>query len=348
MRAVWSFWTRPLLTGRRVAWYSRKHHWHSWVLSVELARRHFSETCLYTDDAGADLLVDKLGLTFTSVSTALNALDGEDLAWWALGKVLTYSLQAEPFVHIDDDVYLWQPLQERVLAAPVLAQSPEYFRIGASCYRPEVFDRAVAQTRDGWLPKEWLWYRSHGPGRKAECCGVFGGNNLPFIAHYARAALRLMQHPPNRRAFDRLADKLNYSILFEQYLLSACIDFHSAYVEGGFTTPRIAYVFEPADGPPSEPRARALGFTHVMGAKSRRGFAVRLEKRVRRDYPELYERCVRCQPAPAHLMHKSGSRSENMTKVINDAHFRPKTEACSAGAVLRISEASLDTSPTQP
>lgn len=297
MRAVWSFWSKPLATGRRVAWYSRQHHWCSWVLSVELARRHFLETCLYTDDAGAELLVGKLGLAFTSVSTALNALDGEDPAWWALGKVMAYGLQAEPFVHIDDDVYLWQPLQDRVLAAPVLAQCPEYFRIGTSCYRPEVFDRAVGRAPDGWLPEEWLWYRSRGLDRRAECCGVFGGNNLPFISHYAHAALRLIQHAPNRRAFRPLPDKLNYSILFEQYLLSACVDFHSAHAEGGFATPRIAYVFEPADGPPSEPRARALGFTHVMGAKRRRGFVKRLEKRVRADYPALYEKCVRCGSA---------------------------------------------------
>jgi hypothetical protein len=234
-----------------------------------------------------------LGLAFTSVSTALNALDGEDPAWWALGKVLTYALQTKPFVHMDDDVYLWQRLQNRVLAAPVLAQSPEYFRIGASCYRPEDFDGAVAETPDAWLPEEWLWYRCSGVDRRAECCGVFGGNNLPFIAHYARSALRLMQYPPNRRAFSRLTDKLNYSILFEQYLLSACVDFHSAHAEGGFGTTRIAYVFEPADGTPSEPRARALGFTHVMGAKNRRSFVKRLEKRVRADYPTLYEKCVR-------------------------------------------------------
>lgn len=216
MRAVWSFWSKPLVTGRRVGWYSRKHNWCSWALSVELARRHFAESCLYTDDTGAELLVARLALPFTSVSTALNALDGEDPLWWALGKLLTYALQTEPFVHMDDDVYLWQPLQDRVLAAPVLAQSPEYFRIGASCYRPDDFDRAVAATPDAWLPEEWLWYRCSGVDRRAECCGVFGGNNLSFIGHYARAALRMMQHPPNRRAFSRLTDKLNYSILSEQ------------------------------------------------------------------------------------------------------------------------------------
>jgi len=60
------------------------------VLALESARRHYSETYLYTDDAVAQLLIDRLGLEFAHVSTDLNALADADPGWWALGKLYAY------------------------------------------------------------------------------------------------------------------------------------------------------------------------------------------------------------------------------------------------------------------
>ena len=45
----------------------------------------------------------------------------------ALGKLIAYSIQDGPFVHIDNDVFLWKPLPQELLQAPVFAQCPEYF-----------------------------------------------------------------------------------------------------------------------------------------------------------------------------------------------------------------------------
>lgn len=89
MRAVWTFWTKPFEARQRWAWRSRKHHLLAWVLSLGTARRHYPHTVLFTDDAGARMLVDGLGLDFAEVRTDLNALDGDDPGWWALGKLHT-------------------------------------------------------------------------------------------------------------------------------------------------------------------------------------------------------------------------------------------------------------------
>jgi len=61
---------------------------------------------LVTDTEGARLLVDKLGLRFTTVMTTLTALDDADPEWWVLGKLWAYRAQTEPFVHLDNDVFL--------------------------------------------------------------------------------------------------------------------------------------------------------------------------------------------------------------------------------------------------
>src|SRR3954471_15845202 len=104
MRAVWSFWTKPWREHAGHDWPSEKHHLLAWILSFETARSHYPQTTLVTDDAGAEMLVDGLGLPFESVSTELNSLVQYDAALWMAGKLCAYRAQTEPFVHLDTDV----------------------------------------------------------------------------------------------------------------------------------------------------------------------------------------------------------------------------------------------------
>ena len=67
------------------------------------------------------MLVDELRLPFVHVHTELNALREQDPGWWALGKLHTYGLQTEPFVHVDYDAFMWLPLPEQLLHADVIA-----------------------------------------------------------------------------------------------------------------------------------------------------------------------------------------------------------------------------------
>src|SRR5438105_88271 len=110
LTAIWSFWTKPYFASRRLTWHHELHHWLAWGLSLRLASRHYPETWLYTDDAGARILIEELNLPFTHVSTVLNKIEDEDPEWWALGKIEAYRRHQDPFVHIDTDVFLWNRL----------------------------------------------------------------------------------------------------------------------------------------------------------------------------------------------------------------------------------------------
>ena len=150
MKAVWSFWTKPFNAQRRFVWPFYRHHLMAWVLSLETSKKHYRETALVTDEEGARLLVDGLGLEFTSVSTELEALRDADPDWWVLGKLWTYRLQDKPFVHIDNDVFFWRPLPEALELAPVFAQNPERFSLANQAwYRPVYYDEAI-RSMDGW------------------------------------------------------------------------------------------------------------------------------------------------------------------------------------------------------
>ncbi|MDQ1427228.1 MAG: hypothetical protein QOK39_704 [Acidimicrobiaceae bacterium] len=254
---------------------------------------HYRPAVLHTDDAGARLLVDGVGLEFDEVHTTINALRDEDPGWWALGKLHTYREQSAPFVHVDSDVFLWKALDPVVASAPVFAQNPEGIEPGRSFYRPDVLEAAVAGVAGGWLPPEWRWYRASGLAPRAESCGILGANRLDFVHHYADQAIHFVQHPGNQAACARI-DKITHTVLIEQFLLAACLEYHGRHDDSPFPDVGVAYVFESAGQAFDPARAADAGYTHLIADSKRHPqVAADLEARVATDYPESYERCVR-------------------------------------------------------
>jgi hypothetical protein len=274
-----------------LAWPSERHHLLAWALSVETARRHHPDTALVTDSDGARLLVDALGLPFAHVSTELDRLDGGDPEWWTLGKLHAYRAQEAPFLHLDSDVFLWSALPPEVAAGAVIAQNPESFDFDGddSWYRPRAVEAAILEA-GGWLPEEWRRFTASRTGA-ALCCGILGGHRTDVLREFAELAIRIIAHPANAPAWSRIADKVGNNILFEQYLLAACLAFH------GITA---RCLFDSAAESWDADAARRVGYTHLIGgSKADPELALRLEARVRRDHPEYHERILRLTPAAA-------------------------------------------------
>ena len=73
----------------------------SWALSCLQLKHFYDEIELVTDSEGADLLINKLHLPYTSCLTILDKLKNENPAIWALGKIAAYEVQREPFIHVE-------------------------------------------------------------------------------------------------------------------------------------------------------------------------------------------------------------------------------------------------------
>jgi hypothetical protein len=294
IRAVWSFWSKPYTAFHHKAWISDRHHLLSWILSVRTAQRHYPDTLLVTDDAGANLLVNRLGLRFGNVSTDLNDLRKEDPHWWTLGKLYAYRSQRQPFIHLDNDVFLWRGLPDHVTKSVVFAQNPERFIFGEGAYRPDRFENAM-RVANGRLPPEWRWY-THRRGNVAICCGIVGGSNNDFLAHYAEQAIQMIQHLRDRPEQLEATERLGCNIVVEQYFLAACVYYHQLTPKSRFHGVNIDYLFESeAD---SFMNAEKLGYTHLIaGAKKNLEITERLERRVRQEYPEDYSRLASCLEA---------------------------------------------------
>ncbi len=291
MRAVWSFWSKPFFQRHKHWWISERHHLLSWVLSVETARVHYPDTLLVTDDAGARLLLDDAGLQFGEVDVCLNALSDADPNWWTLGKLHAYRKQRVPFVHIDNDVFLWNRLPSRLEEAGVFGQNPERFPKGGGWYRPEEWNEAIDRT-GGWLPEEWRWYSAAG-GNEAVCCGILGGRDVGFLNYYADLAIQVIESECNQAAW-REIDRRGSNILAEQYLLSACLFYHAQQPSTSFADVLVRYLFKSNEVALASDEADALGYTHLIGpAKRHPDIAARLDQRVRELHSGLYERVNR-------------------------------------------------------
>jgi hypothetical protein len=289
MRAVWSFWSHPyqLRSGR--TWYSPLHHLLAWGLSFRAAQRHYPETVLITDTPGKKLLAENLGLPFTYVSTELDRLADADPNWWALGKLVAYSLQDEPFVHLDTDVFLWQPLPPRLVSAPVFAQCPEYFPHHAR--RSAAIENSFAAANLP-LPPEWEWTVSRGDAFiREENCGILGGARPDFLRYYARRAMDLILDSKYAAVWSG-CEKSN--MVLEQFLLSACADFHRIHPDSPFRGVAVRYLFSSWDEAADPDSSARAGFTHLLGdSKSHGTVARRIEERMRREDVDFYRRSER-------------------------------------------------------
>jgi hypothetical protein len=289
IRAVWSFWSKPYVEFHHNAWISDKHHLLSWILSVESVRKYYPHTSLITDNTGKEMLLNNLGLHFETVSLELNELHPEDPHWWVLGKLYAYRSQRKPFIHIDNDVFLWKKVSPDITKAPVFAQNPERFSFGQGAYRPDRWEDAV-NAAGGFLPCEWTWY-THRRGSEAICCGIVGGCNIEFMGHYAERAIQMIQRNEHNVTSLKPTEKLGCNILFEQYFLSACINYHRLHPESPFYGIDIKYLFDSEEESAIELNAERRGYTHlVSGAKKNGTLVERLERRVRQEYPDQYRR----------------------------------------------------------
>lgn len=291
MLAVWSHWSKPFAARPGGGWPTLAHYLMSCVLSVETARSHFDGTRLVTDAVGKEMLVDGVELRFDDVRLELSEIEEYDPGWWVLGKVQAFRTQDEPFVHIDNDVFLWNGLPERLTNADVLAQNPEHFTDESDYYQLAELE-AVRRYPYGWLPKEVEWCRSlYGVHQRSLNTGIYGGHRVDFIQYCAELLFEMLDHRGNRDAIAKIDDKVKVAGLLEMFLPAACIEYHTARRHSPFMTVRAATLFGSAEQAYTD--GEAGYYTHLIGqSKSSPTYARKLETRVRSRYPRYYERCM--------------------------------------------------------
>jgi hypothetical protein len=284
--AVWSFWSQQFENFHRERWLDDEFHMLSWVLSLATASSLFRKSVLVTDTPGAKLLVDGLELPFAKVSTDLDCLSPSLRDWWVLGKLRAFRDQPEPFLHLDSDVYLWEPLPPALTRADIITQNPEPAPIDdGTYYKPTRIARAFDQNR-AELPAFVTSYMQEGQN-VAFCTGIFGGSALSVIHRFAGEAEHLVSNPMNARAWKGLNDPLAHSVYIEQYLLAALLAEEQRRRKPAL---KVGHLFTSQHDAFSERVADQVGFTHLIGEAKRCPILKELvARKVRELDPERYE-----------------------------------------------------------
>lgn len=205
-----TFWSggKNLLTDS-FGWRSPKYNLMSWALSCLSLRENYEDVILYTDSVGHKIFHDYLKLPYKKIVIQYDHLHcHKDL--WAYPKLLTYSIQEKPFVHIDGDVYLPNKLSQNIESGELIAQNAE---IGTSYYK-QIMDLVIESQVS--IP-DYLLEELNKDSISSYNAGVIGGNDLKFIKEYCQSAFEFIQN--NRLTdVDNEIVNVNYNILFEQIL----------------------------------------------------------------------------------------------------------------------------------
>lgn len=212
MKIIHSLWTKGWREGiSNMGWPTTECMLMCWALSCLLAKRLYGQIALLTDHRGKALLIDRLQLPYTEVH---NVFDDSLLAdipahLWAVGKIYAYSLQREPFVHIDGDAFFLDKID---LDAPIIAQhvtpSPEYEDELHRYLHSEMHDSHSLMAdfvRGPVCPDEYNM-------------GIFGGTDLDLIREYCEGALDFARE--SARYADRAPANANWNCFIEQYFLT--------------------------------------------------------------------------------------------------------------------------------
>lgn len=289
MKFVQTFWTgaanekvRLTPLKLRAGWHTSEYHWMSWALSCLQLLKLYGQVELVTDKLGKEILVDMLGLPYTSVSLAQeDQIEGMRPELFSLAKLKTYSLQKEPFIHVDGDLFLFQPLSEAVLNAGLISSNQE----AGLFFNADVINEVHDQGFD--LPAH-LKGLNREPHLFSSNAGIIGGHDLGFIRDYTQQAFDFISANSVRLSQSTPPDGINF--LIEQisfFYLARQQQKQIAYVSSEPVTEPLYHDFIRVADIPDVPMVHAVG-----GCKRFPFMLDHLAKRLRLHYPEYYYRIL--------------------------------------------------------
>lgn len=283
--AVWSYWEdnrRKVNGGFR----TKKECATTMALSLEKAKHQFEETILVTNSFGKEFLIDKYRLRFNKVYTELDKFNYKlDSDHWAYIKIYTYNMMAQmgkPFVHIDNDVIIFDRIHSDTLRAPLFFQNPEDLK------RHTGYVRLLQEARS--FPEVRLDVLDQAPDYALNC-GVVGANDLEIIKEWHEMVANYLFSEKNAEHWKTIDDKHSQNHMFEQYFISSLAKFHG--IESQIATLLGLNFYQDA--------RTKFRYTHLWGETKRDSNTMKLvQNRLYKDHPEYVDR-LEIKESHAHI-----------------------------------------------
>lgn len=219
-KIIQSFWSKPFNKSYNLnntdrskgGWLCRSLSYMSIALSCLQLKKFYKNVVLFTDKNGKYVLIDVLKLPYDEVIVKLDDINEYDEDLWAIGKLYTYSLQDEPFLHVDNDVFIWEPFEQKLFDYPLIVQNLE---------KQSPFYENLSKEIKGNFPfiiedmNEYLENTGVVQGYSGINAGIIGGNDVCFFKEYTKKAFEFIN-----LNYKKL-NKINvgwFNIIYEQSL----------------------------------------------------------------------------------------------------------------------------------
>lgn len=304
MKVIQSFWSKPLFKANEDinvnryngGWINYRYCLLSMAYSCLTISRFYPNLELYTDSTGVKLFRDILKLPYHKFHTNLDDIVNIDEALWAYGKILTYSAQSEPFLHIDNDVFIWQEFPDRVINAEIACQSLEMI----NDYSLTDYHTAMDYIRKNPSMAPQILLDSE--CKASANMGIFGGNNIDFIQQYCKEA---------KKTFSQMYDgimlseckKGMFNIIYEQLLLTELAKKHNQDITYLIQSQDLDEIVKYGTIESAQYESK---YVHCLGhLKKYKYICEQIEYRLKYEYPTYYNRII------SHLENSKVEYAEN-------------------------------------
>lgn len=285
MNLVQSFWSKPLLTPDYLMRHQFSHYvdrftfYLSYALSTLLAKEHYNHISFVSDRNGLFIFNDLIGLPFSNISDTLDKINNYPSEFWALGKIIAYSEQKQPFIHIDFDLFIPDRFPERI----ELAQNVAYAFEGLDSFLRNTYSSKIETIKEN-SPK------LYGYEEVFECinplnAGIIGGHNLDVFEELKRMALDFIKNNCHIVKISK-NEPFCLNVIFEQWFYGYILSKSNINAE---------ILIDTAEWNCSTLNDLYVGkIVHLMGnAKGEPHTATHVHYLMRTRYPEYYERIER-------------------------------------------------------
>ncbi|HOR40380.1 MAG TPA: hypothetical protein PLJ82_02335 [Paludibacteraceae bacterium] len=279
MKIIQTFWTKNFIINNNYkgGWLSDEANFMCWALSCLNAKKIYGNIELYTDTVGKKILIDKLNLPYDRVHLVFDNNDFMDSLpneLWAISKIYTYSLQNEPFIHVDGDFILWENLD---FQKDITCQNLE---LNFDLYK-DIYN-ALLKKMNQLSECEFIRCLKDDFLYKATNMGVFGGYNISHITQYANNVINFVKSNINNIDLI-LLDSIDVNCFLEQYYLYYFCEkenisintIHPEMYDDQFLN-KTAFYFFPSD---------KMSFNHFLGNNKKNEL---INDYVKRKLNELY------------------------------------------------------------
>ena len=209
---------------------------------------------------------------------------GEYTNWfYCWPKIITYQEQNEPFIHIDTDVFMWKPMPQNLLLAPLVAQHRER----DSNFYMEVYKQI--ETDCIQLPR-YLEDCNDGKYINSYNAGLFGGNDIEFFKSYLNEVSKFLD--TNKKRFLQSDRKFLYNVVFEQWLFYGLTQKKKKEVTTFYKDVITDFDMEKARVPQQLLSLAELDYMHVMEYKDNIRCNRFIAYQMQAEFPHEYERIL--------------------------------------------------------